>query len=246
MASPMALSGQASSCGFLRLSPELRKMIYRLIFPTKATEVAENPSSLNLFYTNSEIYAEASSFFYAETTFPINISMNEIHLLGESFSNDKKPFIPNRKLYRRVQNLCIGIDWKYNPYIGRMGSCGSIEKAAVKMQKGIEGLCSALAPFIQLQTIEIVCNSKRTPPTGGGPDASIPRPSLTKDLLGPFKLLQSKKPTTGIWITDIENLTGRRLRRGELDRKSLKSTMVDLAHQLKRSSGPGAKICMRM
>ncbi len=245
MASSMALSGQASGCGFLRLSPELRRMIYRLIFPTEATEIAENPSSLNLFYTNSEIYTEASSFFYAETTFPINISMNEIHFLGESFCSDKNPFHPNRKLHRRIQNLCIEIDWKYNPYIGRMGSCGTIEKAAAKMQKNIEGLCSALASLIQLHSIEIVCNSKRIPPTGGGPDTSIPRPLLTKDLLGPFGLLQSKKPMTEIWITDVENLTGRRLRRGELDRKSLKSTMVDLALQVKRSSGPGAKICMR-
>lgn len=215
-------------------------MVYGLIFPTEATKVpdkAKKPSYLNIFCVNSDFYIDACFYFYYETQFRIEIGMDEIYFLGETFSSDKKPFLPNKSLCRRLQRLEIRIDWKYNPYIGRMGSIGPIGKAAAKMQKKIEDVCAALVPFPRLQSIEIACESKKTPPTGGGPDTSIPGPSLTRDILRPFELLQLKKPSTEIWITDIENLTGLRSRCGEWDCKSLETTMMDLAYQLGDRSG---------
>ncbi len=238
MASSVANSGQVSGCSFLQLPLEIRGMIYRLIFPNEAPK----PADMNLFYTNSKLSTDAAVFFYLETTFVMHISMDQIYFLRESY-NDEKPFLSNKKIYERIKKLNIEIDWHFNPYVGRMGSSGSIEKAAARMQKNIEGVCSALASFVRLEAIEIACYSKRIPSTGGGPDTSIPGPSLTNDLLRPFEVLQQKKPTTQIWITEIEDLTGLEPQDDELYRKPLKTIMTELADLLRDRSGTGCLTC---
>lgn len=113
MASSVAISGQVSGCRFLQLPLEIRGMIYHFVFPAEATK----PADMNLFYTNSELSTDAAFFFYSEATFVMDISMNQIHFLRESY-NEEKPFLLNKKIYERIKKLNIEIDWHFNPYVG--------------------------------------------------------------------------------------------------------------------------------
>ena len=241
MASPPATTFPGSGLNFLELPLELRIEIYRLVFPTEDVDLldmAQDHSYLNVFCTHSQVYEEASSFFYSEATFPIEIDMDEGYFLGEVFRGDRELYLPHKRRFQRIHKFQIDINWNYNSHNGRMGCCGDIEKRAFKMQETIERVRSALVLSLRLKFIEVICYGRSIQPSGSGPDRSLPGPLLTRDLFRPFEILQKRRPTTEIWVTDIEDLTGRRRQSSELECKPLEETVADLAYQSRGCSGP--------
>lgn len=235
MTSSLDSSGEESGFSFLGLPSELRRKIYRNVFPDEEIRfpgVAQGRSYQNILYTNSQVYQEASYVFYSESTFLIEIGMNMTLFLGKVFHSGEGLCLPCEELYYRIRKLRINIIWHHQCHVGHMRNGRRIERAAVKIQTNIANVCSALARIVRLEYVEVVCESLEAQVIEQGLVTSVPGPLLTKDIFWPFESMQLRRRTTRISITNVEEFTGQRSRPGQPSRKSLTRIVIDLARSL--------------